>query len=153
MHPTVPGVVNVHSCPEVISQLKAAMDAHDLEALISCFADGYRSDQPLHPDRAFVGKEQVRRNWTVIFDRVPDFEAKLHCVQDSEGMVWTEWEWQGTGFEWRGVILFGVAGEKIEWARVYMEPVERTEGTSSEHWISRRMRVSRYQSQQGHSQR
>ena len=49
----------------------------DLDAFLACFQDDYESEQPAHPDRAFRGREQVRRNWSAVFDGVPDFRAEL----------------------------------------------------------------------------
>ncbi|HEX5622323.1 MAG TPA: hypothetical protein VFX51_28115 [Solirubrobacteraceae bacterium] len=33
--------------------------------------------QPAHPDRAFRGADQVRENWSAIFDSVKDFRSEL----------------------------------------------------------------------------
>lgn len=137
-------------CPEVITKLQGAMNLRDVESLLLCFADHYTSEQPFHPERGFSGTEKLRRNWTLIFERVPDFQAELMCSQGENGMVWSEWRWYGTGFEWRGVILFGVKDDVIEWARVYMEPVELAEEKDPTHWVSRRMKMSRHAQQQRH---
>jgi hypothetical protein len=40
---------------EVIARLVVAMNAHDLDAAAGFFREDYRSEQPAHPDRAFVG--------------------------------------------------------------------------------------------------
>jgi SnoaL-like domain len=135
-------------CPEVITKLQGAMNSRDVESLLLCFADHYTSEQPFHPERGFSGTEKLRRNWTLIFERVPDFQAEMMCSLGENGMVWSEWRWYGTGFEWRGVILFGVKDEVIEWARVYMEPVELSEEKDPTHWVSRRMKMSRLHAQQ-----
>ena len=51
-----------------VERLNAAMNAHDIEAFVECFEEDYESEQPAHPDRAFRGREHVRRNWSAIFD-------------------------------------------------------------------------------------
>jgi SnoaL-like domain len=135
-------------CPDVISRLQAAMNRRDVEGVVTCFAETYHSEQPFHPERGFSGTEKLHRNWTLIFERVPDFQAELMCAQGDNGMVWSEWRWHGTGFEWRGVILFGVKDDIIEWARVYMEPVQLSDESDPSNWISRRMKISRIHSQQ-----
>ena len=61
----------------VMNQLLAAMNAHDLDAFVACFAPHYRSEQPAHPSRAFYGSDQVRENWASVFAGVPDFNAEL----------------------------------------------------------------------------
>ena len=60
---------------EVMNQLLEAMNAHDLDAFVACFAPDYRSEQPAHPSRAFDGSDKVRENWTSVFSGVPDFNA------------------------------------------------------------------------------
>lgn len=37
----------------------------------------YRSEQPAHPDRAFGGVEQVRKNWSTLFSGIADFRGDL----------------------------------------------------------------------------
>ena len=44
---------------------------------MSLFAPEYDSRQPVHPDRAFVGRDQVRANWSAVFAGVPDFRAEI----------------------------------------------------------------------------
>jgi hypothetical protein len=60
---------------EVLARLRDAQNAHDLDAFVACFDPAYRSEQPVHPDRAFVGSGQVRMNWAEVFAGVPDFIA------------------------------------------------------------------------------
>ena len=61
----------------LVTRLHEAMNAHDVEAFVACFAEDYDSVQPAHPDRAFRGREQVRANWSAVFSGVPDFRAEL----------------------------------------------------------------------------
>jgi len=110
--------------PTVIEQLHGAMNRHDLEAMLRCFDADYRSEQPLHPNRGFGGKEQVRKNWSAILGSFPDFEAELLGYASVEGTVWSEWRWSATGLNMAGVTLFGVREGHIVWGRLYMEPVE-----------------------------
>jgi ketosteroid isomerase-like protein len=51
---------------EIIDRLLAAMNAHDLEAAAALFHEDYHSEQPAHPGRAFVGREQMRANWAAM---------------------------------------------------------------------------------------
>ena len=111
--------------PTVLERLHAAMNRHDLEAMLECFDPDYQSEQPLHPNRGFGGKEQVRKNWSRMLDSFPDFEAQLFGhASTSEGTVWSEWRWSATGLNMRGVTLLGVRDGHIVWGRLYMEPVE-----------------------------
>jgi ketosteroid isomerase-like protein len=113
----------------VAAALADAMNAHDLEAFVSLFAPDYDSRQPVHPDRAFVGREQVRANWSAVFSGVPDFHADLVATAVEDDTLWSEWRWQGTHedgsrLDMAGVVVFGVQGGRIAWARLYVEPVE-----------------------------
>jgi ketosteroid isomerase-like protein len=115
----------------VVARLHAAMNAQDLEALVACFAEDYDSAQPAHPERAFRGREQVRANWSAIFGGVPDFRAELVRVDTGGDTLWSEWRWEGTQsdggrLDMAGVIVLGVRDDRIAWARLYIEPVERT---------------------------
>jgi SnoaL-like domain len=56
----------------VSEQLLAAMNAHDIDSHVACFAEDYRSEQPAHPSRTFTGRDQVQQNWSRLFDSIPD---------------------------------------------------------------------------------
>ena len=62
---------------QALERLHDAINRHDLEAFVACFAPDYRSEQPAHPGRAFTGSEQVRKNWATFFAGVPDLQAEL----------------------------------------------------------------------------
>jgi ketosteroid isomerase-like protein len=116
---------------QVVRRLHAAMNAHDIEAFVGCFAEDYDSVQPAHPDRAFRGCEQVRANWSAVFTGVPDFRADLVRISAIGDTVWSEWHWEGTQadggrLDMAGVIVLGVRADRVAWARLYVEPVERT---------------------------
>jgi ketosteroid isomerase-like protein len=115
---------------EIMSRLLSAMNAHDLDAFVACFAADYESEQPAHPSRFFRGSDQVRKNWESVFSGVPDFTAELlvSTLMD-DGIEIGEWRWHGTytdgsPFGMHGVIVAGVRDDQIAWGRLYMEPVE-----------------------------
>ena len=70
----------------VIERLAAAQNAHDIDAMVACFAEDYESEQPAHPDRAFRGSAQVRANWSEIFAGVPDLRAELVASPSQEAL-------------------------------------------------------------------
>lgn len=116
----------------VIEQLAAATNAHDIDALVACFSAEYRNETPAHPARSFRGQEQVRRNWEQIFAFVPDVASELLRMSVEGETVWSEWEHRGTRVDgsahlMRGVVIFGVTGSVIAWARLYLEPVDTEE--------------------------
>ena len=113
----------------VLERLHAAMNQHDLDALVACFDPDYQSAQPVHPDRVFRGREQVRKNWGAIFSGTPDIQGKLLQAAIGGDTVWAEWQWAGTRadgsrLDMRGVTLFGIQDDRIIWGRLYMEPVQ-----------------------------
>jgi ketosteroid isomerase-like protein len=118
----------------MMNRLLAALNAHDLDAFVECFAPDYRSEQPAHPSRAFEGREKVRENWTSVFAGVPDFRAELLTSTTTEDAVEIgEWFWRGTHtdgtpFGMQGVTVTGIEGEHIAWARLYMEAIEHDGG-------------------------
>jgi ketosteroid isomerase-like protein len=122
----------------VVERLLEAVNAHDLEAMVACFADDYRNETPAHPQRGFRGRGQVRRNWTQIFAGVPDLRARLPRMTVEGDTVWTEWDISGTrgdgaAFLMRGVVIFGVTDASITSARFYLEPVEEASGDVDAH--------------------
>jgi ketosteroid isomerase-like protein len=113
----------------VTERLLTAMNAHDIEGFVECFAPDYESEQPAHPDRAFRGRDQVHTNWSSIFRDVPDLRGELLRESSSDGEEWGEWRIHGTRrdgtpMEMRGVIINGIREGRIASARLYLELVE-----------------------------
>jgi hypothetical protein len=123
----------------VIDRLVQAVNDYDLEGLVSCFADDYVNETPVHPQRGFRGSEQVRTNWTQIFAGVADMQAAVLCRAESDDQVWTEWDMSGTRredggpFLMRGVVIFVIRGGVILSARFYLEPAEEATGDVDAH--------------------
>ena len=110
--------------PKVLERLRDALNGRDLDAMLECFDPDYKSEQPAHPNRGFGGKEQVRKNWSGMFESYPDFEAKLLRHSSDGDVLWSEWYWSATGLRMAGIILMGVREDRISWARLFMETVE-----------------------------
>ncbi|TDW81692.1 ketosteroid isomerase-like protein [Kribbella pratensis] len=122
----------------VLQRLLEAMNAHDLDAMVACFADDYVNETPAHPQRGFRGSAQVRTNWTQILAGVPDLRARVPRSAVDGGTLWTEWDItgsrpDGTAFLMRGVVIFGITDQAITSARFYLEPVEETSGDVDAH--------------------
>ena len=122
--------VQAASC-RALERLHAAMNNHDLEAFLACFDPNYRSEQPAHPTRGFAGREQVEKNWSAMFEGIPDFHAELLADATEGDTLWAEWHWTGTRanevpLDMRGVTLFEVRNGQIVSGRLYMEEVEET---------------------------
>jgi hypothetical protein len=122
--------------PPLLHRLRQAIDGHDLDALLALFATDYRNETPAHPSRGFVGRDQVRENWTHILAAVPDLRAVLlrwASGAPADPAVWAEWDWSGnradgSPLRMRGVTVLGLGREGdddvFRWARFYMEPVD-----------------------------
>ena len=133
--------------PSVLERLMRAVNDHDLDALVSCFAQDYVNETPVHPQRGFRGNEQVRRNWTQILAAIPDLSTDIIGWAADGDTVWSEWEHRGTRADgsahlMRGVIVFGVRGELISTARFYLEPVE-DDGGGVDDAVRRQVRPAR----------
>jgi ketosteroid isomerase-like protein len=120
---------NASPTVDLLERMQRATNDHDLEALASCFHLDFDSTFPAHPERAFSGQAQMRKNWAQIFAAVPDIESHLVRSASNHDTAWAEWEWSGTRrdgvpFAMRGVTIQEVQGGKIAWARLYMEPVQ-----------------------------
>ena len=114
-----------------IERLVRATNDHDLEAIVSCFADDYTLDAPVHPARSFRGGDQVRRNWAQILGTVPDISVRVLRSACDGGTAWSEWEMTGTRRDgvahlMRGVFIFGVSEGLVRWGRMFLDPVDPT---------------------------
>jgi hypothetical protein len=110
-------------------RLVQATNDHDLEAMLACFENDYRSDQPAHPARAFQGIEQVRKNWSAMLEAVPDVRWEILASAETADSAWVELRLTGTQADGArlheiGVVIFGVPNERISWARLYLEDVD-----------------------------
>jgi ketosteroid isomerase-like protein len=114
----------------VIERLTAAQNAHDLDGMLACFAEDYRSEQPLFPVRNFQGIDQVRANWSALLEGIQDFRAEIVRSAVEGDTVFVEVHWTGTKadgapFDERGVLIMGVQDDRITWGRLYVDEVER----------------------------
>jgi ketosteroid isomerase-like protein len=116
----------------LIDRMTAAQNAHDLEAMLACFHEDYRSEQPQFPARTFQGIDQVRANWSALLDAIPDFHAEVLRSAVDGGTVFVEVDWtgtkaDGTPLEERGVIIMGTRDDRIAWGRLYVDEVEHVD--------------------------
>ncbi|MDO2936555.1 nuclear transport factor 2 family protein [Paeniglutamicibacter sulfureus] len=117
----------------LLIRLVDAVNAHDLDSLVACFAPGYRNETPAHPARGFTGTGQVRRNWSRMFAGIPDLRAQLLGSTIDGQRAWTEWEMRGTRVDGarqllRGVMIFTAGDGLLTGVRLYLEPVDETGG-------------------------
>ena len=67
----------VRTGSRAVDRLIEATNGHDVDAMMECFRQDYRSEQPLHPEAGFSGREQVGENWALMFEEVPDLRLDL----------------------------------------------------------------------------
>ena len=113
----------------LIERLTAAQNAHDLEGMLACFHEDYRSEQPQFPARTFEGIGQVRANWSALLDAVSDFHSEILRSAVDGDTVFVEVHWTGTkadgvSLDERGVVVMGVRDDRISWGRLYVDEVE-----------------------------
>src|SRR4051794_4207877 len=104
----------------LVNRLTAAQNEHDLEGMLACFHEDYRSEQPQFPDRAFQGVDQVPPNLSRVLGPIPGFHADvLRSAVDGDTVFvevhWTATKADGTPLDERGVIVFGIRDDRISW--------------------------------------
>ncbi len=120
--------------PPIVERMRAALDAHDLDAFVEFFDESYVGERPRHPGALMSGRADVRRNWEEVISDCPDLRVEVPAATQDGDRIWSEWRMYGTArsgamLEIRGVIIFGASDDRVIWARMYLEPVEQ-EGKS-----------------------
>lgn len=119
-------VAQTYSSPKVVfERMIQASNRHDLEAMVAFYAPDYRSEQPIHPERNFVGPAGVRNNWNSFFTTIPDIQVEVLGEVEEGDTVWAELLYHGTRTDGkkhavRGVTLMGIQADQIIWARLYI---------------------------------
>ena len=119
-----------HSSPKVVfERMISALNRHDLDAMVACYAADFRSEQPFHPERSFTGQAGVRKNWSFFFTTVPDIRVEILNEATEGDTVWAEvhihgMQTDGKRHSTRGVTLQGIQADQIIWARLYIETVQ-----------------------------
>jgi len=109
--------------------MRAALDAHDLDAFVGFFREDYVGERPRHPGSPMSSRDDVRRNWEEVLSDVADLRVDVPAAVEDGNTIWSEWRAYGTArsgatLELRGVIIFGIQDDQVAWSRMYMEPVE-----------------------------
>lgn len=121
----------------VVERIVAAQNDHDLEGMLEWFAPDYQTETPVHPERNFTGRDQVRTTWETVFRTTPDFEATLLDLVKDGDTVWAELRYSGTQVDGtpidkRGVVIFGGEDGLLARGRVYLEQSEAGDETWQE---------------------
>lgn len=126
---------------KLIERIVEAENSQDADQVAALVAEDYRSETPIHPERNFTGREQVRQNWQAVFENTSDFNAELLRWTANGDTLWTEWhltgaQTDGTELDMRGVGIWGVEDGFLQWGRIYMEPVTETEDVTWEEFYT-----------------
>ena len=113
----------------LLERMRAALDAHDLDAFVGFFREDYVGERPRHPGSPMSSRDDVRRNWEEVLSDVADLRVDVPAAVEDGNTIWSEWRAYGTArsgatLELRGVIIFGIQDDQVAWSRMYMEPVE-----------------------------
>lgn len=114
----------------VVERFVQAINQHDLEAIVSCFAPDYHDVEPVHPARQISGgNAEVRKRWATVLDGMPDFRTHVERVALEDDTAWIEHDWSGTRSDGtrlhlRGVNVFGIRDGQFASGHIYMETVE-----------------------------
>ena len=113
----------------LLDRITAAQNTQDLEGMLACFHEDYRSEQPQFPARTFQGIDQVRANWSALLAAMPDFHAEVLRSAVDRDVVFAEVHWQatkmdGTPLEERGVVIMGIREDRIAWGCFYVDEVK-----------------------------
>ena len=114
----------------LLEQMRTALDAHDLDALLEFFREDYIGERPRHPGSPVSSRQDVRTNWAEVISDVPDLRVEIPAAVQDGDVIWSEWRAYGTArsgamLELRGVIIFGLQDGLVAWSRMYLEPVEQ----------------------------
>lgn len=106
---------------EMLANIAAAFDRHDLEGILRYFADDAVFESPRGPDRwgqRFVGKQALRDAFAARFSGIPDirYQDDAHFVDGDRGA--SEWTLSGTTtdgqrIEVRGCDLWTFRGDEV----------------------------------------
>src|SRR3954453_9387014 len=80
----------------LVNRLIAAQNEHDLEGMLACFHEDYRSEQPRFPARTFEGVDQVRANWSALLGGIPDCHSQVLAPGADGDIGFLEVHWTGT---------------------------------------------------------
>src|SRR5437764_13142180 len=89
------GTTKGASMNATISKLRDAMNAHDTERMAKLFVPEFRSDQPAHPNRGYVGRDTTAAIWGDLFRTVPDLTSEVVAEVSDGATVWAEWHGRG----------------------------------------------------------
>jgi hypothetical protein len=62
--------------PAIVEAMRAALDAHDVDAYVDFFREDFVGERPRHPGVEVRGRDEVRESWSEIIEDVPDMRVR-----------------------------------------------------------------------------
>lgn len=121
----------------VVERWIAAMNDHDVDGAVDCFAVDYHDEAPARRGESVSGRDHVRRNFVALFSQLADLRAEiLRSVADGT-TLWMEWRMvgtrrDGTRVEFVGVNIFETAAERVRRGWIYTELVRDAGGADAQ---------------------
>lgn len=114
-----------------------AINDHDLDGVVACFADDYEDQAPARPGEQVRGSAEVRATFGRLLSALPDLRADLRGTAEDGDTVWVEWAMRGTRaggtrMEFVGVNVFDVADGLLHRGRIYTELVREAGGLDAQ---------------------
>ncbi|WP_152423950.1 nuclear transport factor 2 family protein [Natronorubrum tibetense] len=73
---------------------------------------------------------QVRANWIQLFETTPDLAVEFSRTTIDGDTAWIALRMHGAQtdekLDVRGVAIKGISGKRIQWGRIYLEPVQQS---------------------------
>jgi ketosteroid isomerase-like protein len=115
----------VNDPPKLLTRMLDAMNQHDLEAFLACFAERYRGDGPGGGNGIVRSRDDLRSEWEESLREGSDFHADLVGWAAEGDEIWAEWRWRGTRPDGtrrreRGVAIYRVEDEVLVAGRLYL---------------------------------
>jgi ketosteroid isomerase-like protein len=122
---------------DVVEGWIRAINEHDLDGIVACFAEDYEDEAPARRGEVVRGRDQVRTNFERLLSSMPDIRAELRATVDHGDTVWMEWAMRGTRadgtrMEFVGVNVFDVADALLQRGRIYTELVREAGGLDAQ---------------------
>jgi ketosteroid isomerase-like protein len=117
----------------VVERWIAAINDHDLDAIVGCFDPTYEDEAPARRGEDVRGDAEVRQNYERLHRDLSDLRAELLDSAVQGDKVWMEWRLRGTRedgthMEFAGVNIFEVRGGRFVRGRIYTELVREAGG-------------------------
>jgi SnoaL-like domain len=94
----------------LLEQMRAALDAHDLDTFVGFVREDYIGERPRHPGAPVSSRDDVRNNWAEVISDVPDLRVEVPTAVADGNTIWSEWRAYHSGrgdcgvHSWRGAV-------------------------------------------------